>query len=94
MSALAALHIGEIDIDDLMNSKGYHHPWYPPWATYRRYANSKLANILFSRELGERLKGSGVTTYSLHPGNLIDRTLLSVRRLVGLVLNKTTFSFC
>jgi len=68
VSALAALHIGEIDIDDLMNSKGYHHPWYPPWATYRRYANSKLANILFSRELGERLKGSGVTTYSLHPG--------------------------
>jgi len=32
------------------------------------YAVSKLANILFSAELGRRLTGSGVTTYSLHPG--------------------------
>jgi NAD(P)-dependent dehydrogenase (short-subunit alcohol dehydrogenase family) len=32
------------------------------------YAVSKLANILFSAELGRRLAGSGVTTYSLHPG--------------------------
>lgn len=32
------------------------------------YFQSKLANILFSRELGKRLGGSGITTYSLHPG--------------------------
>lgn len=32
------------------------------------YGNSKLANILFSAELGRRLAGTGVTTYSLHPG--------------------------
>jgi retinol dehydrogenase-12 len=32
------------------------------------YAQSKLANLLFSAELGRRLQGSGVTTYSLHPG--------------------------
>ena len=32
------------------------------------YAVSKLANILFSAELARRIKGSGVTTYSLHPG--------------------------
>ena len=32
------------------------------------YAASKLANILFSAELARRIKGSGVTTYSLHPG--------------------------
>jgi NAD(P)-dependent dehydrogenase (short-subunit alcohol dehydrogenase family) len=32
------------------------------------YAISKLANILFSAELGRRLAGSGVTTYALHPG--------------------------
>jgi short-subunit dehydrogenase len=32
------------------------------------YGVSKLANVLFSAELGRRLKGSGVTTYSLHPG--------------------------
>ena len=27
-----------------------------------------MANIHFSRELGKRLRGTGVTTYSLHPG--------------------------
>ena len=32
------------------------------------YGISKLANVLFSAELGRRLAGTGVTTYSLHPG--------------------------
>ncbi len=32
------------------------------------YCVSKLANVLFSAELGRRLAGSGVTTYALHPG--------------------------
>lgn len=32
------------------------------------YNNSKLANVLFSAELGRRLAGTGVTTYALHPG--------------------------
>jgi NAD(P)-dependent dehydrogenase (short-subunit alcohol dehydrogenase family) len=34
----------------------------------REYGVSKLANVLFSAELGRRLQGSGVTSYSLHPG--------------------------
>lgn len=34
----------------------------------REYAVSKLANVLHARELGRRLEGTGVTTYSLHPG--------------------------
>jgi NAD(P)-dependent dehydrogenase (short-subunit alcohol dehydrogenase family) len=32
------------------------------------YGVSKLANVLFSAELARRLEGTGVTTYSLHPG--------------------------
>lgn len=32
------------------------------------YAVSKLANVLHAQELGRRLAGTGVTTYSLHPG--------------------------
>lgn len=32
------------------------------------YQVSKLANVLFSAELARRLEGTGVTTYSLHPG--------------------------
>jgi NAD(P)-dependent dehydrogenase (short-subunit alcohol dehydrogenase family) len=38
------------------------------WLTIREYAVSKLANILFSQELGRRLQGTGVHTYALHPG--------------------------
>jgi NAD(P)-dependent dehydrogenase (short-subunit alcohol dehydrogenase family) len=34
----------------------------------REYGASKLANVLFSAELGRRLNGTGVCTYSLHPG--------------------------
>lgn len=32
------------------------------------YAVSKLCNVLHARELAKRLEGTGVTTYSLHPG--------------------------
>ena len=35
---------------------------------FPEYGVSKLANVLFSAELGRRLAGSGVTTYALHPG--------------------------
>ena len=32
------------------------------------YSVSKLANVLFTKELARRLGGTGVTTYALHPG--------------------------
>ncbi len=35
---------------------------------FAEYGVSKLANVLFSAELSRRLQGSGVNTYSLHPG--------------------------
>ncbi|MGH2896896.1 MAG: SDR family oxidoreductase [Solirubrobacteraceae bacterium] len=35
---------------------------------FHEYCVSKLANVLHAQELGRRLEGSGVTTYSLHPG--------------------------
>lgn len=35
---------------------------------FPEYAVAKLANILFAKALGQRLEGSGVTTYALHPG--------------------------
>jgi NAD(P)-dependent dehydrogenase (short-subunit alcohol dehydrogenase family) len=51
---------GPLDFDDLQSSKGY--------ASMKVYGKSKLANILFTRELGRRLEGSGVTANCLHPG--------------------------
>lgn len=35
---------------------------------FPEYMVAKLANVLFATELARRLQGSGVTTYSLHPG--------------------------
>jgi len=52
----------------------------------REYCVSKLANVLFSAELGRRLEGSGVSTYSLHPGVVdsdIWRTLPSPLRALN-----------
>lgn len=51
---------GQIHFDDINQDKDY-----KPW---RSYSQSKLANVLFTRELAKRLQGTGVTTYSLHPG--------------------------
>ncbi|KAM9005294.1 dehydrogenase/reductase SDR family member 13 [Sarcophilus harrisii] len=34
----------------------------------RAYADSKLANVLFIRELATQLEGTGVTCYAAHPG--------------------------
>ena len=38
---------------------------------FYNYALSKLANVLFTVELADRLALSGVETYSLHPGNVL-----------------------
>jgi retinol dehydrogenase 12 len=49
-----------LDFGDL---QGQHR--YRGW---RAYAQSKLANILFTYELARRLEGTGVVTNALHPG--------------------------
>lgn len=32
------------------------------------YSEAKVANVLYAKELANRLEGTGVTTYSVHPG--------------------------
>ena len=51
---------GRLDLDDLAMEHGYR-----PFAAYSR---SKLANVLFTRELARRLEGTGVTANAVHPG--------------------------
>ncbi|XP_066530490.1 retinol-DH_like_SDR_c domain-containing protein [Hoplias malabaricus] len=52
---------GKIHFDDLNFNQ-------TPYDSLVSYRQSKLANVLFTRELSRRTKGSGVTTYVLHPG--------------------------
>ena len=54
-----------LDFDDLNLERGY-----SGWTAYRR---SKLANVLFTRELARRLAGAGVTANCLHPGFVASR---------------------
>jgi NAD(P)-dependent dehydrogenase (short-subunit alcohol dehydrogenase family) len=49
-----------IDFDDLQGRHRY--------GGFRAYAQSKLANVLFSAELARRLAGTTVTANALHPG--------------------------
>jgi NAD(P)-dependent dehydrogenase (short-subunit alcohol dehydrogenase family) len=51
---------GKLDFNDLQSERSY--------SMMRVYGTSKLANILFTQALARRLKGSQVTTNSLHPG--------------------------
>jgi NAD(P)-dependent dehydrogenase (short-subunit alcohol dehydrogenase family) len=39
-----------------------------PYRSFTAYGQSKLSNILFTRELARRLEGKGVTANALHPG--------------------------
>uniref|UniRef100_A0A3Q4G7Z2 Si:dkey-73n8.3 n=1 Tax=Neolamprologus brichardi TaxID=32507 RepID=A0A3Q4G7Z2_NEOBR len=56
----AAHFFGKIHFDDLKGEKDYHH--------FRAYAQSKLANVLFTRELAKRTEVLGITAYSVDPG--------------------------
>ena len=51
-----------INFDDLHGARGYHGK--------DAYAQSKLANLLFTYELARQLEGTGLTVNALHPGNV------------------------
>lgn len=51
---------GTINFDDI--------EWKQQYSGFRAYAQSKLANILFTQKLSSMLIGTGVTVNALHPG--------------------------
>ena len=51
---------GKFNFDDINMQRGY--------SIMKAYERSKLGNVLFTLELAERLKGTGITANSLHPG--------------------------
>jgi NAD(P)-dependent dehydrogenase (short-subunit alcohol dehydrogenase family) len=65
---VASLGQHPIDFDDVMITKGY--------TGGRAYAQSKLAQIMFTIDLADELKGSGVTVNSLHPATYMNTTMV------------------
>jgi retinol dehydrogenase-12 len=52
----------EIDFDDLQSERHYR--------AFQVYGMTKLANILFTYELAERLRGTGIVANCVHPGGV------------------------
>src|SRR5215216_7747200 len=53
---------GKMDLDDLQSKRSYR--------ALPVYGKTKLANIMFTYELAERLEGTGVTANCIHPGGV------------------------
>ena len=51
-----------LDLNDLNYNSGRN------FSNFQAYAEAKLANVLYAKELAERLEGTGVAVASVHPG--------------------------
>lgn len=61
ISVASKLHsYGKLNFDDLQSERRYN--------MLRAYGTSKLANIMFTYQMAERLRGQGITVNCLHPG--------------------------
>ncbi|XP_026518445.1 dehydrogenase/reductase SDR family member 13 [Terrapene carolina triunguis] len=60
--ASSAHRLGKIDFENL------HKPVEGILQNIQAYCTSKLANILYARELANKLEGTDVTCYAVHPG--------------------------
>jgi NAD(P)-dependent dehydrogenase (short-subunit alcohol dehydrogenase family) len=65
---VASLGQHPLDFDDVMLTKGYNGT--------RAYAQSKLAQIMFTIDLARELEGSGVTVNALHPATYMNTTMV------------------
>jgi NAD(P)-dependent dehydrogenase (short-subunit alcohol dehydrogenase family) len=65
VSSLAA---APIDFDDVMITRGY--------SGGRGYGQSKLSQVLFTKDLAESLKPKGIVVYALHPATYMDTTMV------------------
>ena len=65
---VASIGQAPIDFEDVMLERGYD--------GHRAYGQSKLAQIMFTFSLAERLRGTGVTANALHPASLMDTKMV------------------
>jgi len=60
-----------IDFDDVMLDQGY--------SDGRAYAQSKLAQVMFTFDLARELEGRGVTVVAVHPASMMDTDMVLER---------------
>jgi NAD(P)-dependent dehydrogenase (short-subunit alcohol dehydrogenase family) len=65
---VASLGQHPLDFDDVMLTRGY--------SGSRAYAQSKLAQIMFTIDLARQLEGTGVTVNALHPATYMNTTMV------------------
>ena len=65
---VASLGQHPLDFDDVMLTRGY--------SGSRAYAQSKLAQIMFTIDLARQLQGTGVTVNALHPATYMNTTMV------------------
>jgi NAD(P)-dependent dehydrogenase (short-subunit alcohol dehydrogenase family) len=65
---VASLGQHPLDFDDVMLTRGY--------SGSRAYAQSKLAQIMFTIDLAHQFEGAGVTVNALHPATYMNTTMV------------------
>lgn len=65
---VSSLSASPIDFDDVMITRGY--------SGNRGYGQSKLAQVLFTKDLAERLAPKNIRVYALHPATYMDTTMV------------------
>ena len=75
---------GHINFDDLQGEESY--------SGVKAYCHSKLANIVFTRELSKRLAGTRVTANCLHPGAVATGIFRALPKPIEAIIKLLTIS--
>jgi len=73
---------GGIEFDNLDGSRSYN--------DWKAYGQSKLANLLFAKELGRQLAGTGKTANAIHPGVIATNLMRSMNPLAAMAMRIAT----
>lgn len=82
LAEAGAHKVGKIHFEDINLRKGFN--------VVKAYSQSKLANVLFTKELARRLKDRGITVNCCHPGAVatnigVDRTTGFGKTITGML---------
>lgn len=82
--ASTAHRYGKLDVNAWVSAREY--------SAFGAYANSKLANVLFTYELAQRLEGTGVTANCLHPGAVASNLFRGLPGVLEALIRLVTIS--